>query len=206
MQELLYRAGEWAQAGGAVREALVGNCEAARSKARAAILPVQAPADTLTAALPLALCGDTATAQKAADETSKQYPVHTLWNAVFLPSIRAAVELSRNQPDKAVELLQSATPYERAYPYAVYLRALAYLRAHKGPEATAEFQKILNHKGANWGPYYPLSYVGLARAAGLAGDSARARKAYQDFLALWKDADPDIPILKEAKQEYARLK
>ena len=70
----------------------------------------------------------------------------------------------------------------------------------------AEFQKILDHKGANWGPYYPLAYVGLARAAVLAGDSARARKAYQDFLALWKDADSDLPILKEAKQEYARLK
>jgi predicted Zn-dependent protease len=80
------------------------------------------------------------------------------------------------------------------------------LRARKGSEAAAEFQKILDHKGANWGPYYPLSYVGLARAAALTGDSARARKAYQDFLALWKDADPDIPILREAKQEYAKLK
>jgi predicted Zn-dependent protease len=190
----------------ALDEALTGNCEAARTKARAAILPEQAPADTLTAALPLTLCGDAAAAQKAADETSKQYPVATIWNAVRLPSIRAAVELSRNQPDKAVELLQSAKPYEQAYPYAVYLRGLAYLRARRSAEAAAEFQKILDHKGANWGPYYPLSYVGLARAAALAGDTTRARKAYQDFLALWKDADPDIPILLEAKQEYAKLK
>ncbi len=193
----------------ALGEALVGNCEVARTKARAAILPVQAPAlffsDT-PPALPLALCGDPATVQKAADETSKRYPVHTLWNAVFLPSMRAAVELSRSEPDKAVELLQSATPYERAYPSAVYLRGLAYLRARKGAEAAVEFQKILDHKGANWGPYYPLSYVGLGRAQVLAGDTARARKAYQDFFALWKDADPDIPILREAKAEYARLK
>jgi tRNA A-37 threonylcarbamoyl transferase component Bud32/Flp pilus assembly protein TadD len=194
------------QAQEALGEALVGSCEAARSKARAAILPEQAPADTLTATLPLALCGDAAAAQRAAEETTKRYPVHTIWNAVQLPSIRAAIELSRNQPEQAVELLQSAAPYERAYAYAVYLRGLAYLRARKGAEAAAEFQKILDHRGANWGPYYPLSYVGLARAAALTGDSARARKAYQDFLALWKDADPDVPILKEAKQEYAKLK
>jgi predicted Zn-dependent protease len=127
-------------------------------------------------------------------------------NAVTLPSIQAAIELNRDQPAKAIELLQSAAPYERAYPQAVYLRGLAYLRARQGAEASAEFQKILDHKGANWGPYYSLSYVGLARAATLTGDAARRRKAYQDFLALWKDADPDIPILKEAKAEYAKMK
>jgi predicted Zn-dependent protease len=124
---------------------------------------------------------------------------------VLLPSIRAAIELNRNEPARAVELLRSASPYERAYPYAVYLRGLAYLRARQGTEAAAEFQKILDHKGANWGPFYPLSYVGLARASTLAGDNSRARKPYQDFLALWKDADPDIPILKQAKAEYAKL-
>jgi eukaryotic-like serine/threonine-protein kinase len=216
--ELLGRASEMAkrlslpesvarhQSTAALQAALLGNCEAARSKARAAILSEQAPADTLAAALPLALCGDAAAAQKVADETSKRYPLHTLWNAVQLPSIRAAIELNRDQPAKAIELLQSAAPYERAYPSAVYLRGLAYLRARKGSEAAAEFQKILDHKGANWGPYYPLSYVGLARAAALTGDSARARTAYQDFLALWRDADPDVPILKEAKQEYAKLR
>jgi predicted Zn-dependent protease len=78
------------------------------------------------------------------------------------------------------------------------------LRARQGAEAAAEFQKILDHKGANWGPFYPLSYVGLARAATLTGDNGRARKAYQDFLALWNNADPDIPILKQAKAEYAK--
>jgi tetratricopeptide (TPR) repeat protein len=217
-QELLLRAAELARrqnlpdnaarfrAQEAQAEAQMGDCEAARSKARAAILPEQAPADTLAASLPLALCGDAAAAQKAAEQTSKRYPVDTLWNAVHLPSIRAAIELGRNQPDRAVELLQSAAPYERAFTYAVYLRGLAYLRARKGAEAATEFQKILDHKGANWGPYYPLSYVGLARASVLSGDTARARKAYQDFLALWKDADPDLPILKEAQQEYAKLK
>ncbi len=107
---------------------------------------------------------------------------------------------------QAIELLQTAAQYERLHTYVPYLRGLAYLRMGKGKEAAAEFQKILDHKGANWGIYYPLSYLGLARAAALSGDAACARKAYQDFLALWKDADPDIPILKEAQQEYARLK
>ncbi len=213
--DLLERGGEMARrrnlAGVAVRfeaaeagiEALVGNCEAARNKARA-IPPAQD--FTLNAALTLALCGDSAGAQKLADDTSKRYPVATVWNDVYLPSIRAALELRLDQPEKAVELLRSAAPYERAYTFAVYLRGLAYLRARRGQEAAVEFQKILDHKGANWGPYYPLSYAGLARAAALAGDSPRARRAYQDFLALWKDADPDLPILKEARQEYAALK
>jgi eukaryotic-like serine/threonine-protein kinase len=228
-QELLRRGGEIArrqnltetaaryQAHDALTEALVRNCEAARAKAGAATYPDPDPVGAFAIALPLALCGDAAAAQKTADDTSKRYSVHTLWNAVYLPSIRAALELNRNQPEKAIELLKSAVPYERAYTDAVYLRGLAYLRARKGTEAAAEFQKILDHKSATWGPYcpifhrgwgpyFPLSYVGLARAAALAGDAPRARKAYQDFLALWKDADPDLPILMEAKQEYAKLK
>ena len=195
----------------ALQAALVGNCKAAHAKAGAPI-PSGLPSseskffETSHPALPLALCGDIAAAQRAAEETSKQYPLHTLWNAVVLPTIRAAIELNREQPAKAIELLRSATPYERPYASTVYLRGLAYLRAGKGREAAVEFQKILDHKGANWGPYYPLSYVGLARAAVLTGDTARARKAYQNFLTLWKDADPDISILKEAQQEYAKLK
>ena len=191
---------------GAAGEALVGNCEAARSNARAAILPEQSAEEAGGTALPLALCGDTITAQKVGDETSKRYPLHTLWNAVYLPSLQATIELSRNQPEKAVEVLRPAVPYERAYPYVSYTRGLAYLQFRKGTEAAAEFQKILDHKGATWGPYYPLAYAGLARAAALAGDGARARRAYQDFLALWKDADPDLAILREVRQEYAKLK
>ncbi len=187
-------------------EGQMGNCNEALDKGRAAVGEVLAPNFALLAARSLAECGDFASAQKVAEEASKRYPLDTLWNAVHLPSIRAAVELRRNQPEKALELLRSATPYERAHAYAVYLRGIAYLRLRKGAEAAAQFQQILDHKGTNWGPYYSLSYVGLARAAALSGDTARARKAYQDFLALWKDADPDIPILKEAKQEYARLK
>jgi tetratricopeptide (TPR) repeat protein/predicted Ser/Thr protein kinase len=181
-------------------DALSGNCRTARRLGRPA--------------LALAMCGDTALAEKLAGETSKLFPNGTIWNAVQLPEIRAAVELQRDRPAKALELLASAAPYERAYPEAVYLRGLAYLRLHKGAEAAAEFRKILDHKGAswgstwlypNWGLYYSISYVGLARGSALAGDTAKARKSYQDFLGLWKDADPDIPILQQAKAEYARL-
>jgi tetratricopeptide (TPR) repeat protein len=181
-------------------DALSGNCRTVRRLERPA--------------LALALCGDAAQAEKLAGETSKLFPNGTLWNAVQLPAIRAAIALKRDQPAKAVELLASASPYERANPEAVYLRGLAYLSLREGAEAAVEFEKILDHKGANWGsdwqhPYwgqfYSLSYLGLARASALVGDTAKARKAFQDFLALWKDADPDVPILKQAKAEYAKL-
>jgi hypothetical protein len=88
----------------------------------------------------------------------------------------------------------------------LYLRGITYLKSRKGAEAAAEFQRILDHKGTSWGPFYPVSYLGVAHAAALAGDTAREKKAYQDFLALWKDADSDIPVLIEARKEYAALK
>jgi tetratricopeptide (TPR) repeat protein len=181
-------------------DALSGNCGTAHHLGRPA--------------LALALCGDAAGAEKLAAKTSKRLPNGTIWNAVQLPEIRAAIELQRGQPARAVELLASASPYERAYPEAVYLRGLAYLRLHKGPEAAAEFQKILDHKGAswastwrfpNWGLYYSISYVGLARASALAGDTAKARKAFKDFFELWKDADQNLPVLIKAKKEYVAL-
>jgi tetratricopeptide (TPR) repeat protein/predicted Ser/Thr protein kinase len=182
-------------------DALLGNCQTVRRLGRPA--------------LALAMCGDAAQAEKLASETSKLFANGTIWNAVQLPEIRAAIALSRDQPAKSVELLVSAAPYERAYLEAVYLRGLAYLRQHKGPEAVAEFQKIVDHKGANWGSgwRYPyrgqsdsLSYLGIARGFALAGDRAKARKAFQDFFELWKEADPDLPILQQARAEYARLR
>src|SRR5580704_8266217 len=181
-------------------DALSGSCQTARRLGRPA--------------LALAMCGDSAKAETLAGETSKLFPNGTLWNAVQLPAIRAVIAIKSDQPIKAVELLASASPYERAYPETVYLRGLAYLSQREGAEAAAEFEKILDHKGANWGsawqhPYwgqfYSLSYFGLARASALAGDTAKAGKTFQDFLALWKNADPDIPILIAAKAEYAKL-
>jgi tetratricopeptide (TPR) repeat protein len=182
-------------------DALSGNCQTVRRLGRSA--------------LALAMCGDAAKAEKLAAETSKLYPNGTIWNAVQLPGIRAAIALNRNQPAKSVDLLASASPYERSYLAAVYLRGLAYLRLHKGAEAAAEFRKIVDHKGANWasgwrypywGQFYSLSYLGVARAFALAGDTAKAKKAFQDFLELLKDADSDIPILQQARAEYTALR
>jgi eukaryotic-like serine/threonine-protein kinase len=182
-------------------DALSGNCQTARRLGRPA--------------LALAMCGNAAQAEKLAAETSKLFPDGTIWNAVQLPEIRAAIALHRDRPTESVELLASASPYERSYLEAVYLRGLAYLRLRKGAEAVAEFQKIVDHKGANWGAtwvhpywgqYYSLSYLGMARGYAYAGDTAKARKAFQDFFELWKDADPDIPIFKQAKAEYAELR
>jgi hypothetical protein len=161
------------------------------------------------------MCGDAAQAEKLAAETSKVFSDGTIWNSVQLPEIRAAIALHRDRPAESVDLLASASPYERSYLEAVYLRGVAYLRLRKGAEAVAEFQKIVDHKGANWGAtwvhpywgqYYSLSYLGMARGFAYAGDTAKAGNAFQDFFALWKDADPDIPILKQAKAEYAELR
>ena len=113
-----------------------------------------------------------------------------------------------------MELLASASPYERAYPEVPYLRGLAYLRLKRGADAAAEFRKVVDHKGANWGAtwmhpnwgqYYSLSYLGLARASVLLGDTAQARPAFEKLFQLWKEADEDVPILIEAKKEYAAV-
>ncbi len=116
--------------------------------------------------------------------------------------------MRRNNPAQAIQFLQSANRYDRTGDYwPEYLRGQAYLAQHSGADAVAEFQKILDRRGlAPASVLYPLAHLGLARAATLQGDSAKARKAYQDFFALWKDADPDIPILQVAKQEYEKLK
>ena len=142
-------------------DALSGNCQTVRRLGRPA--------------LALAMCGDAAQAEKLAAETSKRFPNGTIWNAVQLPEIRAAIELQRDQPAKAVELLASASPYERAYPEAVYLRGLAYLRLHKGAEAAAEFRKILDHKGASWGSDLAPSELGTVLFDFLPGSGAWLR-------------------------------
>jgi len=196
---LRYVADEYEEAD-ARADALAGNCQTVRRLGRPA--------------LAVAMCGEAATAEKLAAETSKALPNGTIWNAVQLPEIQAMIALQRDEPAKSVELLASASPYERAYPDAIYVRGLAYLRMHKGAEGAAEFQKIVDHKGTNWGAtwvhpnwgqYYSLSYLGMARGYVLAGDIASAKRAYQDFFGLWKDADPDIPILKRAETDYAKF-
>ena len=132
----------------------------------------------------------------------------------WLPTLKAAIELGGSNATQAVVALEAALPYDLGGPspfqlgtmYPAYLRGQAYLMAHKGNEAAAEFQKILDHRGlvVNF-PTGALAHLGLARAYAMQGDTAKARATYNDFLALWKDADPDIPILNEAKAEYAKL-
>lgn len=166
------------------------------------------------AALAMARAGYTAESRQFAETLSRDFPQNTTLQNHWLPSIQAAIELTRNNPAKAVEMLRPATGYELGQPegsllgmmYPVYLRGQAYLQMRKGTEAAAEFQKIIEHRGVvlNF-PTAALAHLGLARAYALQGDTAKAHAAYQEFLTLWKDADPDIPIYKQAKAESAKL-
>jgi hypothetical protein len=197
------------QAEAALREALFGNSAAARQGAAAALglstgLDVQGGA-----ALALAIVGD-AQSQKQADDLSKRFPESTVVQFNYLPTIHAQVALNRNDGSKAIDALQAATPYELGIVlfslYPINVRGEVYLAAHQGNLAAAEFQKILDHRGVVRNePIGALAHLGLARAYGLQGDTTKARTKYQDFLTLWKDADPDIPVLKQAKAEYAKL-
>ena len=209
-------AAEW-RMNAALREAEFGNLEQARQDTTAALGLASTRDVQILAALALARAGDSARAEKIADELAKQFPLNTVLNSYWLPSIRAAIEINRNNPSKAVEVLQAATPYELGTPppepevegflYPVYVRGQSYLLLHQGSEAAAEFQKFLDHRGVVMNcPLGALAHLGLARAYVFQGDATKARIAYEDFLALWKDADPDIPVLKQAKAEYAKLK
>src|SRR5208282_5152328 len=162
----------------------------------------------------LARAGDTAGAEKLAAELDKAFPLDTLVQRYWLPSIRAAVALVRKDPNRAIELLKQASTIELSIApnfttlmRPAYLRRDAYLMLDAGNRAAAEFQKFIDHRGVvtNF-PLGALARLGLARAYAMQGDTAKAKGAYQDFLTLWKGADPDIPILIAAKSEYARLK
>ena len=155
------------------------------------------------------MAGDVGRAQAISDDLGPRFPDDTILHQVSIPTVRALIELQRKAPEKAIEALQAATPYEMGAGQAlfpVYVRGLAYLQAKRGAEAVAEFQKIVDHRGINpLAPEHSLAKLGLGRAYALTGDTSKARAAYQDFFALWKDADPDVPILQQAKTEYARL-
>jgi len=223
------------QAAAALCEVESGNREQARAEANAALELAPNRDVREMAALALGRAGDRAGAEKLAAELDKTFPLDTLVQRYWLPTIRAAVALERKDPDRAIELLKVASTVELSVPTnlviflcPVYLRGEAYLMLHDGNRAAAEFQKFIDHRGLveNF-PWGALARLGLARAyaleagvgaglvpaqghpqgAPLQQDAlAKAHAAYQDFLTLWKDADPDIPILKEAKAEYAKLK
>jgi serine/threonine protein kinase/Flp pilus assembly protein TadD len=203
-------------ADGALREALLGNFGAAREKVDVALKLASGSRDAESeAGLALALIGDVARSQALTDELNKRFPLNTVVQSIWLPTIRAQVAINRKTPSAAVELLQAALPFELSTGvdqpnysciYPAYIRGQAYLAGGQGPPAAAEFQKIIDHRSLVQNcATSALAHLGLARAYSVQGDTAKAKTAYQDFLALWKDAAPDIPILAVAKTEYAKL-
>jgi len=202
------------QARAAVREALVGNMGVAKQPARAALALSNGKEAQAIAALALALAGDSAQATRLAGDLARRFPEDTIVQFNYLPAIRAAAAQGSGSPAKALEALVPAAPYELSLTIGsadfalcpVYLRGEAFLAAHQGSAAAAEFQKILDHPGVVQNEVIgALAHLGLGRAYALSGDTGKAKAAYQDFLTLWKDADPDIPILIQAKAEYAKL-
>jgi DNA-binding winged helix-turn-helix (wHTH) protein/Tfp pilus assembly protein PilF len=200
----------------ALREALFGDASKARQQAATARRHSSGRDLDYGAALALAYSGDTDRAQTLADDLGKKFPEDTIVQFNYVPTLRAKLAVSRSNPQQALNALGIAAPYELGLPsysfynwpnlYPVYGRGEAYLAAHKGSEAAAEFQKILDHRGIVLNePIGALAHLQLARAYAISGNTSKARASYQDFLTLWKDADTDIPILKEAKAEYARL-
>ena len=205
------------ETGAALREAFFGNLPAARQRASAALKLSKGRDVEYGAAFTLALSGDSSRSRKFAEDLERRFPEDTAVRFSYLPALRGFLALSRGKPEEAIELLQIAAPYELGSPpsafygffgntYPVYVRGEAYLAAHHGAEAANEFQKVLNHRGIVVSdPIGALAHWQLGRAYAMQGDTAKAKAAYQDFLTLWKDADRDIPILTQAKAEYAKL-
>jgi tetratricopeptide (TPR) repeat protein len=193
-----------------LREALFGNAAEARQQVESALRLSTGRDVKYPAALALALAGHTVRAQALADDLGKRFPEDTIVRFAYLPTLHAQIALNRGDSENAIGVLQVAIPYElglAASLYPAYVRGEAYLAAHQGREAAAEFQKILDRRGIVVNePIGALAHLQLGRAYAIQGDTAKAKAAYQDFLTLWKDADPDIPILIAAKAEYAKLK
>jgi tetratricopeptide (TPR) repeat protein len=203
------------QVNGALREAEFGNAAQARQGVAAALALAPGRDVRVLSAMTLARVGDSARAKALADELEKTNPLNTVLKVYWLPTIRAAVELNAGNPSQTLVSLEAAAPYDLGSPpptstgtlYPPYLRGQAQLAAHSGLAAVAEFQKLLDHPGIviNFS-LGALAHLGMARGYAMAGDTAKARTKYQDFFNLWKDADPDIPILKEARTEFQKLK
>jgi predicted Zn-dependent protease len=207
----------------AVREAFAGNALEARRRAVAALGSSHGKDVKYGAAFALALSGELSQSQILANELEKDFPEDTSVKYSYLPELRALFALNSSNknhggPAKALEELQVAAPYELGWPtsvfigyfgalYPIYLRGEAYLAANQGAEAAAEFEKILSHNGiAYWDPLLgKAALLQSGRAFALSGDMGKARQAYQDFLTSWEHADADIPILKQARAEYATL-
>jgi serine/threonine protein kinase/tetratricopeptide (TPR) repeat protein len=201
----------------ALWEAFFGNAPLAERTAKDALELATNREVKYGAAIVLAMSGDASEAQSLANDLERDFPEDTSVRFNYLPAVHATLALHHGDPSKAIELLQVAVPYELSSPrsatfayfgalYPVYLRGQAYLAARQGTEAAREFQKIVDRRGITIGDAFSaLAHLGLARAYAVSGDNAKARKKYQDFLTFWKDADSEIPILKKAKLEYAKL-
>jgi len=220
--DLAQRAGEREraatyEAGKAVWQAFYGIAPAAKQSAAAALELSKGRDVEYGAAFALALAGDLYRAQALARDLEKRFPEDTSVQFNYLPALRALFALNDRKPQEAIELLQVASPYDFAVPaidfnaffgalYPAYVRGEAYLALREPAKAAAEFQKILDHRGLVVAdPVGAMARLQLGRAFALSGDKTKAKAAYQDFLTLWKEADPEIPIFKQAKAEYARL-
>ncbi|MBA2335779.1 MAG: protein kinase [Blastocatellia bacterium] len=194
----------WAQTG-----ASFGDCRSAKQNVARTLSNSQDATFSGSMSV-LALCGDSAQALANTKRLAEIYPYDTRFNHIWLPVAKAALELQRGEPARALELLAPVTRYEGAADFQPqYLRGLCYLRLGQGTEAGAEFRKILDRRGQTEvlvSTLYPLARLGMARSAAVTGDTALARKSYEEFFELWKDADPDLPVLIEARKEYANMK
>jgi tetratricopeptide (TPR) repeat protein len=198
----------------AIRQALGGNVVVAKQQVQAALAKANSRIAEAFSAIALGLAGDSGEAERLAGGLNKRFPEDTAVQFNFLTMTHAAIALQSGNPQQAIQALSASAPYELAQGnasftfslYPVYLRGEAYLAAKQGAAGVNEFQKILDHSGVVGNePLAALAHLGLGRAYALAGDSAKSKTAYQEFFALWKDADPDVPILKQAKAEYAKL-
>ena len=200
------------QGNGALREAEFGNSAVAKQKIEAALTLAPGRDVKVLAALTLARAGEAARAKAIVEQLEKSDGTNTMLKLYWFPTIEASIDLNAGNASQALIALEAAAPYDLGGPapisnlYPVYVRGQAYLASHNGAGAAGEFQKIIDHRGIvlNF-PLGALAHLQLGRAYVLTGDTAKAKAAYQDFFNVWKDADPDIPILKEAKAEYAKL-
>ncbi|MGH9904301.1 MAG: tetratricopeptide repeat protein, partial [Pyrinomonadaceae bacterium] len=193
----------------AVAQGLFGRCDQAKTNASAGLALSRGRFSIGFASLAFAICNEVRQAQLLIDEGLRLYPKNTAVVSVDIPNTKAQLELNRNNAPQAIEILDSSRRYDLGLFSGFwnnYLRGMAYLQQRSGNEAIAEFQTILDHRGVDvFSPLFPLAHLGLARAAALAGDTAKSRTAYQNFFAVWKEADADLPILIQAKKEYEHL-
>ena len=205
------RAADWKSIE-ALRSARIGETARARKLAQESVSPNSSLQAKLMTAMAFAKAGDTTSAQQLVQQLREKYPLNSLLRDRDLPSIQAEIHLQQGKADLAIAALERAVPYELGWTQyfgldVVYVRGEAYLQAGKAQEAVTQFRKMLDHPGLLATSINgPLARLQLARAQAMMGDNEAARKSYQDFLTLWKDADPDIPIYRQAKAEYQKLR